>query len=96
MTEYVFILTYGCTSWRSTFQKCIFFSSIEAEYVATSQSTKEIILLNNLLTNTGLLQQRVNLHCDSQMSIFIVLHLAENQVMDSRVKHINIKYHFMR
>ena len=40
----------------------------------------------------GLQQQSVNLHCDSQSA----LHLAVNQVMDSRVKHIDVRYHFIR
>jgi hypothetical protein len=37
-------------------------------------------------------QHDVNLHCDSQSA----LHLAENQVIDSRVKHIDIRYHFVK
>ena len=40
----------------------------------------------------GLKQGYVNLHCDSQSA----LHLAVNQVMDSRVKHIDVRYHFIR
>lgn len=39
-----------------------------------------------------LTQGVVNLHCYSQSA----LHLAANQVMDSRVKHIDISYHFIR
>lgn len=34
----------------------------------------------------------VNLHCHSQSA----LHLVANQIMESRVKHIDIKYHFIR
>ena len=34
----------------------------------------------------------MKLHCDSQSA----LHLAVNQVMDSRVKHIDVRYHFIR
>jgi hypothetical protein len=34
----------------------------------------------------------LNLYCDSQNAI----HLATNQIMDSRIKHIDIRYHFLR
>jgi hypothetical protein len=34
----------------------------------------------------------LNLYSNSQSAI----HLATNQVMDSRVKHIDIRYHFLR
>lgn len=40
----------------------------------------------------GLTQCVVNLHCDSQSA----LHLTANQVMDSKLKHIDIMYHFTR
>ena len=40
----------------------------------------------------GLSHDIVNLHCDSQSA----LHLAVNQVMNSRMKHIDIRYHFLR
>lgn len=37
-------------------------------------------------------QSVINLHCDSESA----LHLAVNQIMDSRVKHIDIRYHFIK
>lgn len=37
-------------------------------------------------------QSVVNFHCDSQSVLFF----ARNQVMDSRVKHIDIRYYFIR
>ena len=48
--------------------------------------------MNRLVTKMGLPQDGVNLHCDSQSA----LHLAMNQVMDGRAKHIDIRYHFIR
>jgi hypothetical protein len=91
-TGYMFTLGGGCISWRSTLQKCVAQSSTEAEYVAAAEAAKEAIWLNRLVTEMGLTQANVNLHCDSQSA----LHLAVNQVMDSRVKHIDIRYHFIR
>ena len=91
-TGYMFTLGGGCISWRSVLQKCVAQSTTEAEYVAAAEATKEAIWLNRLITEMGLTQASVNLHCDSQSA----LHLAVNQVMDSRVKHIDVRYHFIR
>ena len=91
-TGYVFTLRGGCISWRSTLQKCVAQSTTEAEYVAAAEATKEAIWLDRLVTEMGLTQEGGRLHCDSQSA----LHLATNRVMDSRVKHIDIRYHFIR
>ncbi len=91
-TGYVFTLAGGCISWRSTLQKCISQSSTEAEYVAAAEATKEAIWLHKLAIQMGLSHLNVHLHCDSQSA----LHLASNNVMDGRVKHIDIRYHFIR
>lgn len=40
----------------------------------------------------GLPHSDVSLYCDSQSA----LHLASNNVMDGRVKHIDIRYHYIR
>jgi hypothetical protein len=73
-------------------QKCIYQSTTEAKYVAAAEATQETIWLEKLITEIGLKQDIVSLHCGSQRAI----HLATNQVMDSRVKHIDIRYRFLR
>ncbi len=60
--------------------------------MAAAESAKEAIWLDRLITEMGLTHDIVDLHCDSQSA----LHLAVNHVMDSRVKHIDIMYHFIR
>lgn len=71
MTTYVFTLTCGCISWRSTVQKCISLSSTKDKYVATAEATKEAIWLNKLITEMGMPKPDVNLHCDSQNALQI-------------------------
>lgn len=74
-------------------QKCLVQSTTEAEYVAAvAKMAKEVIWLDRLIMEMGLTHGVINLHCDSHSA----LHLVANQDMDSRVKHINIKYHFIR
>ncbi|CAM6117598.1 unnamed protein product [Calypogeia fissa] len=89
---YTFTLAGGCVSWRSTKQKCISQSFTEAEYVAAAEATKEAIWLNKLVRDLGILQSSVDLHCDSNSA----LHIAANRMTHGRVKHIDIRYHFIR
>ena len=42
---YVFIFTGGAVSWQSCLQNCMSMSTIEAEYIATSEACKEAIWL---------------------------------------------------
>jgi hypothetical protein len=91
-TGFIFTLGGGCISWRSTLQKCVTQSSTEAEYVAAAEAAKEAIWLGRLVTEMGIKHERVELHCDSKSA----LHLAENQRADSRIKHIDVRYHFLR
>ncbi|KAL2239399.1 UNVERIFIED_CONTAM: Retrovirus-related Pol polyprotein from transposon TNT 1-94 [Sesamum indicum] len=91
-TGYVF--TYGGTavSWVSKLQKVFTLSTTEAEYVAVTEAAKELIWLQHFLGELGKPQADVILHSDSQSAI----HLAKNPAFHSRIKHIEIKYHFIR
>ncbi|KAE8668465.1 Flavonol synthase/flavanone 3-hydroxylase [Hibiscus syriacus] len=66
-------------------------STIEAEYVAATQASKEVIWLKMLL-ELGHNQEYVSLFCDSQSA----LHLARNPTFHSRTKRIRVQYHFIR
>lgn len=61
------------------------------EYVALAKYTNESIWFEKLIMKVRLKQYIVSLHCDSQS----VIHLAFNQIIDSKVKHIDIQYHFV-
>ncbi|CAA0838989.1 cysteine-rich RLK (RECEPTOR-like protein kinase) 8 [Striga hermonthica] len=91
-TGYVF--TYGGTavSWISKLQKIVTLSTTEAEYVAVTEATKELVWLQNFLNELGRPQEDVTLYSDSQSAI----HLAKNPAFHSRIKHIEVKYHFIR
>jgi ATP-binding cassette subfamily B (MDR/TAP) protein 1 len=91
-TGYVF--TFGSTaiSWVSQLQKKVTISTIEAEYVAVTEASKELIWLQGLLIELGFKQEMNVLHSDSQSAI----HLAKNSAFHSRTKHIDLRYHFIR
>ena len=90
-TGYVFTMAGGPVSWRSTLQSTIALSSTEAEYMAITETVKEAIWLQGLVTDLGFKQQEVTVYCDSQNAI----HLTKNQVYHSRTKHIDVRFHFV-
>ncbi|MCO5586459.1 hypothetical protein L7F22_040399 [Adiantum nelumboides] len=85
---YVFFFAGAPMSWRSCIQNCSSSSTIEAEYVAISSSSKEAMWLSRLVQDLGILQTPV-LHCDSQSAIA----LAKNPLFHSKSKHIEVRCH---
>ena len=80
-------------SWKSKRQSIVALSSTEAEYVALSSATQEIVWLRSLLAAMGLEQKEATkLHEDNQGSIS----LSKNPKSHSRTKHIDIKFHYLR
>ena len=91
----------GCpVLWCSKLQTEIALSTAEAEYIALSQATRDIIPFVNLLKE---LKSYMNISLnDSQM--FCKIHedntscitIAESQKFTPRTKHISLKYHWFR
>ncbi|GKD01224.1 retrovirus-related pol polyprotein from transposon TNT 1-94 [Tanacetum coccineum] len=73
-TGYVITLAKALVSWKSTLQSTTALSTIEAEYMAMTDVVKEAIWLQGLLSELGIKQKFVTMHCDSQS----VIHLAKN------------------
>ncbi|KAK0592644.1 hypothetical protein LWI29_022839 [Acer saccharum] len=73
-------------------EKIVTISTNEAEYVAVTESSKELIWLQGLLAELGFDQVMNVLHSDSQSAI----HLAKNSAFHSKTKHIDLRYHFIR
>ena len=64
----VFTLGGEAISWRSVKQSCIVDSTMEAEYVATCEATKEAIWLKKFLSDVGVVrieQVPITLFCDN-------------------------------
>ncbi|GJX27387.1 hypothetical protein Tco_0233683 [Tanacetum coccineum] len=66
-------------------------STIEVEYVAAAQASKEAVRLKMLLEELGHAQEKITLFCDNQ----IALYLARNPAFHSKTKHIRVLYHFV-
>lgn len=87
-TGYVFTFSEGPISWKSVLQSTIALSTIKTEYMAIM----EAIWLQGLLENLWLVQEHVNVYCNSQS----IIHLAKNQIYHTCTKHIDVWFHFVR
>ena len=93
VTGYLFKLCEGAISWQAKKQPTVALSSVEAEYMAATQVTKEAIWWNNLLSGLALkVPKPILIHSDSQGAIA----LTKNPGSHSRTKHIAIQHHFVR
>ena len=83
----------GAVTWTSRMQKTVARSSTEAEYMALSEACSEIAWLTSLQREIGYTQTSPTpLVSDNQGGIF----LAINPAHDRRLKHVDIRYHFIR
>lgn len=91
----VLTLAGGAVTWKSKKQPTVSLSTMEAEYIALSEVSKEIIYLKRLLIHmqfNRFVESPVCVFCDNQSAI----ELAKNAVYHKRSKHIDIKFHFTR
>jgi len=80
-------------TWRSKKQNVVARSSAEAEYRAMAQGVCEILWVQKLLAELGLLErEKLSLFCDNKAAISI----AQNPVQHDRTKHIEIDRHFIK
>jgi hypothetical protein len=90
---FVFFLGSAAVSWSSKKQPTVALRSTEAEYMAITQATKELIWLQQLINEISYPINRITLlHADNQGCIA----LAKNPQFHARSKHIDIQHHFIR
>ncbi|GKD16106.1 hypothetical protein Tco_1205264 [Tanacetum coccineum] len=78
--------------WSAKKQKSIAMSSAEAEYVAAAGCCATILWMKSQLSDYDILYEMVPIFCDNTSAIAIL----NNPVLYSRIKHIDIRYHFIR
>jgi hypothetical protein len=91
-TRYVFTIGGTTVSWILKLQKVVSLSTIEAEYVATTEASKEMIWLQRFMEELGKKQENSRLYCDNESSI----HISKNSTFHSKTNHIQPRYHFIR
>ena len=90
--DYVFIVGGVAMSQVSRLQKINALSTIEAEYVAITKVSKDMIWLQLFLEELGHPQKDNYLFTNSQS----VIHPTKNLALHSKTKHLQLWYHFTR
>jgi hypothetical protein len=78
--------------WNSHLQKTTALSSTEAEYMALSDCSRQVIWIKQMFGEIGFDLKAIPICGDNQGLIFI----ASNPVIDRHSKHIPIRYNFIR
>ena len=94
-SAYVFMRSGSAISWSSRKQTVVATSSCEAEYIAMSEACKEGIWMKRLFSDLPIdtdLSKGIIILDDSQSA----KKLSDNESINRRNKHIDIKYHFVR
>ncbi|KAH9649108.1 Integrase catalytic domain-containing protein [Citrus sinensis] len=92
LTGYMFFLDGCLVNWKASLQQVVALSTTKAEYTAATEAIKEALWLRGLITELGMKQETVEVHCDSSSTIY----LSKNPAHREKTKHIDIKLHFIR
>ena len=92
ITAYLIKLAGAPVSWVSRKQKTVALSSTEAEYMSMTDAIKQIAWMKSLYGELGFTVNNIELNIDNQGALFN----AQNNVVETKTKHINIKYHYVR
>ena len=79
-------------SWSSKKQNSVAFSTAEAEYVAAWACCAQVLWMKHTLPDYDLHYDHIKIFCDNTSTI----HMTRNANQHSKIKHIEIRYHFLR
>ncbi|KAJ9541724.1 hypothetical protein OSB04_028230 [Centaurea solstitialis] len=79
-------------SWTSKKQNLVSTSTAEAKYVAAGSCCAQVLWMRNRLLDYGFQLSKIPICCDNTSAIAI----ANNPVLHSNTKHIEIRYHFIK
>ena len=95
ISGFVYFIGAGIVSWSCKKQPIITLSSTEAEYVALTHSSKDILWIHKLLSEFSRIfsfHMPTTLLCDNQGAI----RLSKDSTFHARTKHIDVHFHFIR
>ncbi|SOV09900.1 uncharacterized protein UDID_19572 [Ustilago sp. UG-2017a] len=86
------VLVYGnLVAWKSVMQKCISLSAVEAEFIAATEATREVLFLKQLLRSIGIATGTPTVYSDNTGCIQV----SKDPAQHWKLKHIDTKYHFI-
>ncbi|SOV07343.1 uncharacterized protein UDID_19927 [Ustilago sp. UG-2017a] len=87
------VLVYGNpVAWKSVTQKCVSLSAVEAEFIAATEATREVLFLKQLLCSIGIATGTPTVYLDNTGCIQV----SKDPAQHWKLKHIDTKYHFIR
>ena len=93
VSGYMFMLCGAPISWMSKKQTSVALSTAEAEYIALSTATQEAVWLRQLTSELRFEQTKPTVIYEDNQS---AISLAQNPQFHGRMKHIDIRHHFVR
>ena len=91
----IFMLAEGVVSWKSVKQILTATSTMEAEYVACYEATRQAIWLKNFISELGVVEsisRPLTIYCDNS----VVVCFSRNNNTTKRSKHFDTKFMFVR
>ncbi|XP_075640328.1 secreted RxLR effector protein 161-like [Castanea sativa] len=79
-------------AWMSKKQNSVSLSTAEAEYIAARSCCSQLLWMKKLLSDYGISQNTMIIYCDNSSAI----NISMNYVQHSKIKKIEIRYHFIR
>ncbi|EDN08356.1 predicted protein [Histoplasma mississippiense (nom. inval.)] len=95
-TGYIIMLNGAPISWRSQRQTSGAKSTTEAEYIAASEAACEVIWLNDMLFDAGLVEGKAKVCSHLRVDNKGAIDLAKGESLTRRSRHIEIRYHILR
>ena len=92
ITGYVVKLASASISWTSHAQKTVATSSTEAEYMALSDCSRQVMWLKHMFNELGMPIGKIPICTDNNGAIF----MGSNPIQERRIKHIDVRYHYIR
>ncbi|KAJ1600143.1 hypothetical protein NDA14_002331 [Ustilago hordei] len=78
-------------AWKSVTQKCVSLSAVEAEFIAATEATCEVLFLKQLLRSIGIATGTPTVYSDNTGCIQV----SKDPAQHWKLKHIDTKYHFV-
>ena len=78
-------------AWKSATQKCVSLSTVEAEFIAATEATREVLFLKQLLHSIGIATSTPTVYSDNTGCIQV----SKDPAQHWKLKHIDTKYHFI-
>ncbi|GJT61073.1 retrotransposon protein, putative, ty1-copia subclass [Tanacetum coccineum] len=94
-TGYVFILNRGAVDWKSSKQSTTAMSTTEAEYIAASEATMEVVWIRKFILGLGIvptINKPIRMFCDNSAA----LHFANELGVQKGVRYYHRRYHYVR